>query len=301
VPVATAERIDLQSDASQGRSLRRLRSNSLPMLGPRSSPLQRNAVSILSEHRSEGKQEATTEELMGPHARVQQKRKSCPAALGNIHLFMNANHCYQAYKTNEMMSEGANNVETWGNSLVHGNPSLKRLDLMKTSTPGEGGSTPATRASCSRASSACSSDDSKAPLPGRTQSMHGMESLCLESIQKKKRMRIPYAAEVFALLDKDGDRFIDSSEWSVFHEVACKGSIFHEILRLLFKAADVDHNGKLDEDEWMNYVAAIITKIGLSAWEEMANKVAEELEVPLDPFSSALRAALGQKPYPTAK
>lgn len=239
-PVETACKDVLASTAERSR---RLRSDSLPTLSCKQRPLmplQRTAVSILSEHR-------------------------------NWSILRSPN-----FEQNEKNSLNG----------MHGIPNLPYFDLTEIKKPGEDSSTPATTANCSPATSRCSSSTGKArsvALPRRA--MPGM--------------RIPQAAEVFALLDTNGNHFIDVSEWSVFHEIASRGSIFHEILRLLFKAADVHGNGKLDEHEWMEYVAAIVSKIGLQAWEEMAARVTQELNAhEKDPFFQAVRAALGEPAYP---
>lgn len=224
---------------------------------------------------------STADALMNSDAFVQKQKKSCAKDVSSGD---------RACKTQKAESNSTNMdaigslVRKWEESLaaVHHLPCFHSVEANK---PGAG-ATPATTAPCSTSTSRCSSSSGRAPsLVERQHSAPGIH--------------FPHAMEVFALLDKSGDRFIDASELSVFHEIACRDSIYYEILRLLYKAIDMDDNGKLDEHEWMNYVDAVVTKIGLPAWKEMASRVVEELSTPLDPLSAALRAAHGQLPYPS--
>lgn len=287
------ERYNSRNSISQGGSLQKVRSNSLPMLSPmqrRQTPPQRNAVGILSEHGNMSKQKSSGAELMNSEAAVQQRRRSCPSALTNPNLIKHADQVRKTKDLNIDAFPAGVFAQNWENSLadVHGNLNLPRFNSLEINKPGECG-TPATTASCSPASTArCSSSEGRASLPGRRPSMPTMQMPVTADgfdIQDFKSRQT--AGKLFALLDKDDNHCIDASEWYVFYQIACQGSVYHDILRLLFKAADVDENGMLDEKECMTYTAAIVAKIGPQAFQEIASKVTEELHAREAPRYSA--------------
>lgn len=263
--------VDKASAASPNNRLQLSRSSSLPTVVPKQRQpklVQKDAACKLNEllgyeHRNGSTQKSAADAVMRPNVFAQQQQRSCSAAR----------------RRPIMQTKEADNTDALGEFLEHwedslcapmwkrGNSNFTRFNLAEARKLGEidpdCNATPTT-CSGSPASSRCSSSFSS----------HRAASYA------KPENGIPYAAKLFALLDRDGNRLIDKDEWSFFFEIACKGSIFHDILRFLFKAADVDEDGKLDEHEWMHYVEGVIAKIGMQAWGEMANRVAEQLNAP---------------------
>jgi len=98
-------------------------------------------------------------------------------------------------------------------------------------------------------------------------------------------MRPDHAAEIFALLDNNGNKSIDIGEWELFNglvrrlspELVDHVSSPRSGAHAAFKAADTDNNGQVDEKEWMEYMSAIVITIGERAWDEAAGRVKKEL------------------------
>jgi len=251
--------------SNQDSTSRMSRSTSLPQVGPK---LQRNAVSMLNGNSHMSMQKSAADATMPPIGFAQHRQRSCAAAPRRL----NIKKADNADALAEFLNE-------WDNKQCARGKSRKTNKELTSST--DSTSTSPTTCPGSPATSCCSSSFS---------SVRGTS-------YRKPDNGIPYAAKLFGLLDQNDNRLIDKEEWSLFFEIAGRGSIFHDILRFVYKAADVDEDGKLDEHEWMNYVEGVIAKIGTQAWGEMANKVIKELKGSLTPQSPAVRAALGEKPH----